>query len=113
MPRIMILDDDPATLQSLRQILGEEGHPVDEAPNGQVALRHFAGNPADLVICDVYMPNMNGIEFVIRVREAFPEAKIVGLSGEGFLSKGSARQLPTGCRHFRNLIQCLPTRPVP
>ena len=61
----------------------------------------------------VYMPNMNGIEFVIRVREAFPEAKIVGLSGEGFLSKGSARQLPTGCRHFRILIQCLPTRPVP
>ncbi len=107
----MIVDDDPATIQSLRQILGEEGHPV--APDGQVALRHVAGTPADLVICDVYMPNKNGIEFVIRVREAFPEAKIVGLSGGGFLSKGSVRQLPAGCRYFRTLIQCLPTRPVP
>ena len=113
MPRIMILDDDPATLQSLRQILGEEGHPVDEAPNGQVALRHSAGSPADLVICDVYMPKINGIEFVIRVREAFPEAKIVGLWGGGFLSKGSVPQLPAGCRYFRTSIQCLPTRPVP
>ena len=113
MPRIMIVDDDPATPRSLRQIPEEEGHTVDEAPDGQVALRHFAGNPADLVICDVYMPNMNGIEFVIRVREAFPEAKIVGLSGGGFLSKGSVRQLPAGCRYFRTLIQCLPTRPVP
>lgn len=113
MPRIMIVDDDPATLRSLRQIPEEEGHTVDEAPDGQVALRHFAGNPADLVICDVYMPNMNGIEFVIRVREAFPEAKIVGLSGGGFLSKGSVRHLPTGCRYFRTSIQCLPMRPVP
>ena len=85
----MIVDDDPATLRSLRQILEEEGHTVDEAPDEQVALRHFAGNPADVVICDVYMPNMNGIEFVMRVREAFPEAKVVGLSGGGFLSKGS------------------------
>ncbi len=89
MPRIMIVDDGPATLRSLSQIPEEEGHTVDEAPDGQVALRHFAGNPADLVICDVYMPNINGIEFVMRVRKAFPEAKIVGLSGGGFLSKGS------------------------
>ncbi len=95
------------------RFLEEEGHTVDGAPDGQVALRHFAGNPADLVICDVYMPKINGIEFVIRVREAFPEAKIVGLSGGGFLSKGSVRHLPTGCRYFRTSIQCLPMRPVP
>jgi DNA-binding response OmpR family regulator len=42
----MIVDDDRATLQSLRQILGEEGQTVDEAPDGQVVLRHFAGKPA-------------------------------------------------------------------
>ena len=113
MARIMIVDDDPATLQSLRQILEEEGHTVDEAPDGQVTLSHFTGNRADLAICNVYMPNMNGIEFVIRVREAFPEAKIVGLSGGGFLSKGSVRQLPAGCRYYRTVIQCLPTRRAP
>jgi CheY-like chemotaxis protein len=64
----MIVDDDPATLQSLRQILGEEDHPVDEAPNGQVALRHFAGNPADLVICDVYMRVVQGTTTLHRMR---------------------------------------------
>jgi len=86
MARIMIVDDNPAILGLLRQILEEEGHTVDDAPDGHVALRHFAGDPADLVICDVYMPNMNGIEFVMRVREAFPDARIIGMSGGGFLS---------------------------
>ncbi|MFG1690705.1 response regulator [Gemmatimonadota bacterium] len=43
--------------------------------------------PTDLVITDIYMPEMNGIEFLIRVWEAFPEARVIALSGGGFLGK--------------------------
>ena len=114
MPRIMIVDDDPATLQSLSQILEEEGHTVDGAPDGQVALRHFAGNPADLVICDVYMPNMNGIEFVIRVREAFSGSKDRGPVRRGLPIEGLGTSAPRRVPVFPHLdpVSTYTTGPV-
>lgn len=87
MARILIIDDQPAIRTALRAILEREGHAVTEAVDGHVALRHFAGDPTDLVITDVFMPNMDGIEFLTRVKGAFPEARIVVMSGGGSLSK--------------------------
>ncbi len=48
-------------------------------------MRRFAGHPTDLVITDIYMPEMDGIQLLMRIREAFPEAKIIGMSGGGYL----------------------------
>jgi two-component system chemotaxis response regulator CheY len=87
MARILIIDDDPDILKALKRVLEIEGHEVSQASDGKTALRHFAGDPADLVISDVYMPDMDGIEFLIRVREAFPEARIVTMSGGGHMAK--------------------------
>ena len=89
MARILIVDDDVNVRSSLRSVLEDEGHEVEEEGDGARALRRFAGHPADLVITDVFMPEMNGIEFAMRVREAFPEAKIVGMSGGGLISSES------------------------
>ena len=97
MARILIIDDQPAVLRALRRTLERAGHQVTEAADGKTALRHFAGNPTDLVISDIYMPEMDGIEFLLRVREAFPEARIMAMSGGGHLSKdrvlGASRML--------------------
>ena len=90
MPRVMLIDDDDAVRASIRKLLEREGHTVIEEADGKSALRHFAGNPADVVISDVFMPDMSGIEFLIRVREVFPEAKIIVISGGGYLTKESA-----------------------
>ena len=60
---------------------------MTEAPDGAKALRWFAGQPTDVVISDIYMPEMNGIEFLMRVQEAFPEARVIAMSGGGFISK--------------------------
>ena len=87
MSRILIVDDEPEILRVLRRVLEIEGHTVSDAPDGKAALRYFAGNPADLVISDIYMPDMDGIQFLMRVREAFPEARIVAMSGGGQISK--------------------------
>jgi len=87
MAHILIVDDQPDVLRALRKILERAGHVVSEAADGKTALRHFAGRPAEVVISDIYMPEMDGIEFLIRVREAFPEARIVAMSGGGHLSK--------------------------
>lgn len=89
MPRIMIIDDAAAIRTSLRRILERDGHTVLEEPDGKSALRHFAGDPTDVVISDVFMPDMDGIDFLMRVRETFPEAKIIVMSGGGALGKES------------------------
>ena len=87
MASILIVDDEPQVLQILTRILEWAGHTVSEAGDGKAALRMFAGDPADVVISDIYMPEMDGIEFLIRVREAFPEARVIALSGGGCLGK--------------------------
>ncbi len=85
MAQILIVDDDPSLLSSLRGTLEDAGPDVTEESDGARALRRFAGRPSDLVITDIYMPDMDGIQFLMRVRECFPEAKIIGMSGGGYL----------------------------
>ena len=87
MASILLIDDQPDLLQALRRVLEEAGHTVAEARDGKSALRQFAGRPTDLVVTDIYMPGMDGIEFLIRLHEAFPEARVIAMSGGGHLSK--------------------------
>ena len=79
----MVIDDDPGIRHSLARVLEGEGHDVLLEEDGASALRHFAGDPVDLVISDVYMPDMDGMEFLMRVKEAFPDAPIIMMSGGG------------------------------
>ena len=90
MADILIIDDEPGVLRVLRKILETEGHSVTEAPNGEIALRHFEGNPADLVITDIFMPGMDGIEFLVNIRRTFPDACVLAMSGGGILSRDQA-----------------------
>ena len=85
MARILIIDDDPEILRVLRRVLESRGHTVLEAGDGATALRHFAGDPTDLVLTDIFMPQMDGIELIMRVKEAFPEARVLAMSGGGRL----------------------------
>lgn len=87
MASILIIDDEDPVREMLRRLLERVGHTVYEAADGKTALRMYAGNPTELVITDIYMPEMGGIEVLTRVQWAFPEARIVALSGGGFLGK--------------------------
>jgi DNA-binding NtrC family response regulator len=87
MASILIIDDDPEILRVLRKVLESAGHEVTEAPDGKKALRWFAGRPTDLVVTDIYMPEMDGLELLMRMREAFPEVRVVAMSGGGFIDK--------------------------
>jgi len=89
MATILIIDDQPDILRVLTKILEGAGHNVMEAADCKRALRWFAGRPTDLVVTDICMPEMNGIEFLMRLREAFPETPVVAMSGGGSISKES------------------------
>ncbi|MGD2120102.1 MAG: response regulator [Gemmatimonadota bacterium] len=90
MADILIIDDEPGVLGILRKILEGAGHSVTDASDGEVALRHYEGKPADLVITDIFMPGMDGIEFLVHIRKTFPEAKVLAMSGGGLLSRDQA-----------------------
>lgn len=87
MAEILIIDDDPQILRVLRSILEREGYAVREAANGKTAMALLEEAPPDLVVSDMYMPEMDGIEFLIRVQDLYPGLGIVAMSGGGFMAK--------------------------
>ena len=80
---ILIVDDEAAILNSLSQILEDEGYEVQVAKSGVDALKLVAGDQPDLTILDIWMPEMDGLETLRRIREQFPKAQVMMMSGHG------------------------------
>jgi two-component system response regulator MprA len=70
MARILVVDDDPEIVRLLKRGLSYENYIVDTAADGNQALAAARDNPPDLVILDVMMPGMNGVEVTRRLRQA-------------------------------------------
>ena len=81
--RILVVDDEPGLRHTLTQILAGEEHDVSAAPHGAAALEALAANDADLVLCDVRMPEMDGLAFLDRYRARGGRALIVMMSAYG------------------------------
>lgn len=87
MVRILVADDDPNVRAAITKTLVAAGHTVEEAGEGQAALDLYARQPCDLVVMDLYMPGMDGLETIIRLKAQRPEVKIVAMSGGGYRNK--------------------------
>ena len=83
MANILIIDDEQSIRKTLSEILTFEGYKVDEAANGEEGLRKFSTTVYDLVLCDVKMPKMDGIEFLERSKAVNPDVPIIVISGHG------------------------------
>ena len=68
--RVLVVDDEPAYRDGLRAALGAEGFAVDVAADGEEALRMFESQPPDLVLLDVMLPRISGIDVCRRIRAA-------------------------------------------
>ena len=96
MARILLIDDDDALRKTMVKILALSGHACDQAPNGEVGLRLFQAGEYDLVVTDLLMPEKEGIETIMELREEVPGVKILAISGglsrdrEGPLSDAEA-----------------------
>ena len=81
--KILLLDDDPELCSTLRDRLEMEGYDVQTASDGRLGLRLYHESPVDLVITDVLMPEMDGLE-VIRVLAGTPSPPLmIAMSGGG------------------------------
>jgi len=78
---ILVVDDDQFVRSLLRAVLECQGHSVIEAENGDKGLQAYQANPADVVITDMQMPVMDGLEMILELRRAFPTARVIAISG--------------------------------
>lgn len=83
MARILIIDDLPLVRQTLSDMLTAEGHKVVEATNGRDGLAKMRQEPAELVITDIIMPEMEGVETVVALKKEYPSLRIIAMSGGG------------------------------
>ena len=78
---ILFVDDEENILRSLRRLFHREGYHILLAKSGRKGLELLQEHPVDLVVSDVRMPEMNGVEFLNRVRKTHPEVACMVLSG--------------------------------
>lgn len=83
MASILIIDDERAIRKTLAEILSYEGYKIDEAENGEEGLKKFNSATYDVVLCDIKMPKMDGIEFLEKARAVNPDVPIIVISGHG------------------------------
>jgi two-component system, NtrC family, nitrogen regulation response regulator NtrX len=79
-PTILVVDDEPALRDLVTELLEDEGYTVRSAPDGLAALETVAHDAPDLVLTDLYMPGLDGLGLVARLRSEWPGLPIVVLS---------------------------------
>jgi len=83
MPRILIIDDEKSIRNTLREILEYENFEVDEAKDGPDGLEKLAKGKFDVVLCDVKMPKMDGLEVLEKANEISPDSEFLMISAHG------------------------------
>jgi DNA-binding NtrC family response regulator len=83
MLNILLVDDEPDLRVSLGQVLREEGHAVDMAPDGEAAMARLATQPFHLVVSDVRLPKVDGLTLLRRIRRDFPSTEVLLMTAYG------------------------------
>jgi two-component system nitrogen regulation response regulator NtrX len=81
--QILIVDDEASIRTSLSGVLQDEGYEVYSAQDGAEALKIIKADPPNLVMLDIWMPGMDGIETLKKIKEVAPEVEVVMISGHG------------------------------
>jgi DNA-binding NtrC family response regulator len=83
MSNILIIDDEKAIRKTLCEILSYEGYKIDEAGDGEEGLKRFSEKTYDVVLCDIKMPKLDGMEFLTRASATNPDVPVIMISGHG------------------------------
>ena len=83
MATVLIIDDDEPIRALLRTTLEAAGHKVVEAANGRIGLDLYRLKPTDLIITDIAMPELNGLDLMLALTRQFLHAKVIAISGAG------------------------------
>lgn len=83
MSKILVVDDEPSVLSSIADMLSEQGYDVITADRGETALQRLEGDDPDLLICDIQMPGMNGLDAFRILRKSHPKLPVILMTAYG------------------------------
>jgi DNA-binding response OmpR family regulator len=81
--QILVIEDDNSVRELLQQTLSKAGYDVIAAPNGAEGLDLFRDNKPDLVITDIVMPQKEGLQTIIELRQEAPDVRVIAMSAGG------------------------------
>ncbi|MFL6207399.1 MAG: sigma-54-dependent transcriptional regulator [Pyrinomonadaceae bacterium] len=85
--RILVIDDEPMMADSLKQNLSEDGYTVDTASTGAEAIESFDTGGQHIAICDIQLPDMDGIEILRHIKDARPSTEVIMATGYGSVDR--------------------------
>ena len=85
--RILVIDDEPMMADSLKQNLAEEGYTVDTAATGAEAIEFFDRGGHHLAICDLQLPDMDGLEVMRHMKDTHPSTEVIVVTGYGTVAR--------------------------
>ncbi len=98
-PTILIVDDEPGVRTALSGVLRDEGYGVEAVPSGEACLERVTRGPVDLIVLDVWLPGMDGLATLARLRERQVDAQVVLISGHGNI-ESAVRAIKMGAFDF-------------
>ncbi len=97
--RVLVVDDEPAVRRSLERLLTSKGFEVTTAEDGEAALGRLASSPADVVLVDLIMPRLGGMELLARLKEKHPDVEVIIMTAHGSYDAAVAA-VRAGAYHF-------------
>ena len=97
MAHVLVVDDDDDVRAVVRKVVAKLGHQVWDVADGAEALKVIETTPVDLIISDVYMADMDGMELLVRIQQLELDVPVVVISGGGFKSKEDVLKMATAC----------------
>jgi DNA-binding response OmpR family regulator len=86
-PHILVMEDERSVAKGLKMILSEEGYRVDLADTGELAMAAFRQKRFDLLVADLRLPDIDGMEVIKQVKAAKPETEVIVITGYGTTAK--------------------------
>lgn len=83
MAKILLIDDEDGVRKAIRELLEEAGHDVDEAANVDEGVERYVALHHDLIITDLIMPGLSGLDLIYNLKSNDPNLKIIAISGGG------------------------------
>jgi two-component system, NtrC family, nitrogen regulation response regulator NtrX len=99
MPTILVVDDEPGVRSALGGVLRDEGYTVEAVSSGEACLERMTRGPVDLIVLDVWLPGMDGLATLARLRERQVDAQVVLISGHGNI-ESAVRAIKMGAFDF-------------